>query len=79
MCIRTFNKYIICNKWSTHKIFGKTTTNIWITEGGIAANVIASKASSEIVIRCSVNTDIIENKIKLFIKKYDIDNQITFK
>eukprot|EP01084_Bolivina_argentea_P096756 173936_1 len=66
-------------KWPNDKIFGDTTANIWIQKGGIAANVIPEICSAKVLFRCSVHPKYIQNKIKLFIKKFDLKKQIQYK
>lgn len=66
-------------KWPKDKLFGDTTVNIWIDNGGIASNVIPAFCSAKIQFRVSIqNTKYIDNKIKTFIKKFDIENQIKY-
>eukprot|EP01083_Nonionella_stella_P038649 105093_1 len=62
--------------WPKHKLFGETTTNICITKGGIAANIIPHECEAEVSIRTSVNIKMISRKIKTFVETYDRDHQI---
>ena len=65
-------------EWPKDEVFKETTTNIWVTNGGIAANVIPSEAAAQVLVRCSVGTKVIEERIKAILNRFDPKKQIKY-
>uniref|UniRef100_A0A7S0XRC0 Peptidase M20 dimerisation domain-containing protein n=1 Tax=Elphidium margaritaceum TaxID=933848 RepID=A0A7S0XRC0_9EUKA len=65
-------------RWPTHKLFGETTVNIHVEDGGVASNVIAGSAEATILFRISDKPFYVEQRIKQMIARHDAQNQITY-
>jgi len=55
---------MLSKEWGDHEVFGKGTINFGEIEGGLAANVVAPRATAEVLIRAVEEPAVIEARLR---------------
>lgn len=50
--------------WGEHELFGRGTLNVGVLAGGAAANVVADRASAELVLRAVEQPDVVRERLR---------------